>query len=77
MLFKPFLMLFIAHFMYSAERYVIKSQALVVRFCFVLLISFHMTANMIIRLGDDPNFENLKLNLDFITHDTAYVVDLL
>jgi hypothetical protein len=77
MLFKPFLMLFIAYFMYSVERHVIRSQALVVRFGFVMIISFHMTMNMIVRLGDDPNFQNIKLNFDFVTHDSAYVVDLL
>jgi hypothetical protein len=77
MLFKPFLMLFIAYFMYSAERHVIRSQALVIRLGFVMIISFHMTMNMIVRLGDDPGFQNIKLNLDFVTHDSAYVVDLL
>ena len=77
MLFKPFLILFIAYFMYNIENYVVRSQAILVRIGFVMIISFHMTMNMIIRLGDDSNFQHIKLNLDFVTYDSANVVDLL
>ena len=77
MLFKPFLILFIAYFMYNVEEYFIRSQKLLVRFTFVMIIFLHMSMNMFVRLYDDPNFQNIRLNIDFATHDSAYVVDLL
>jgi len=77
MLFKPFLILFVAYFMCNANKYFIKSQADLIRVIFVTFIFLHMIMNMFVRLNDDPNFSNLSLNIDFITHDSAYVIDLL
>jgi len=76
MLFKPFLMLFIVHFIGKVLVSLQLKSNVIGNAAIAFVFSCYAIFNMSVRLSDDSKFYDLQLNLDFITPESEYILNV-